>query len=669
MKYQKVLLTIALSGTLILSGCTATNNTAKEEAASTLESSTEEAAKSDDTSTEASAENTRTGMITEVTDTTLTIAVMPEHMENPQEGSSPSDGGGNPSSGEGSAPGESNDNPPSENEGAPFGDKNSASSTEMPDTPPDNGETGEGGAPSENDGNPPSGDNESGSSSSREGGAPGDGNAPSGKGGMDTDNMTTETIPLTDNTVILDAEGNETDFSALSTGIMVTVETDDDGNALSVTISDNKGGMQMGAAPGGSASAPESYTSVTTYSEDTKISGETFISTETDENAILVENGADVTLENITLSRSSTDSTGGDSSSFYGIGAGLLAVDGNVTVNGGTFETDAAGGAGLFAYGDGVITVSDATISTKQDTSGGIHAAGGGTLIANNLTVTTQGESSAAIRSDRGGGTMTVNGGSYTSNGTGSPAVYCTASITVSDADLTATGSEAVCIEGLNSLTLENCNITGNMPENEQNDCTWTVILYQSMSGDSEVGNSTFSITGGSLTSENGGLFYTTNTESTFYLSGVELVSSSSDDFLLKCTGNSNARGWGSAGANGADCSFTADNQTMAGTILWDSISTLDVLLTNNSTWSGSYVQDESNAGDGGNGTASLSIDETSTWIVTGNSTLSTLSCEGTITDEKGNTVTIQDANGNVYVEGDSDYTITVDSYSDSLTN
>lgn len=644
MKYQKVLLTIALSGTLILSGCgTTTNNTAKEETASTLESSTEEAAKSDDTGTEASAENTRTGMITEVTDTTLTIAVMPEPMENPQEGGAPGEGGGNPPSGEGSVPGESNDNPPSENESAPFGDENSASSTEMPDTPPDNGESSASGK--------------------------GDGNAPSGKGGMDTDNMTTETIPLTDSTVILDAEGNETDFSALSTGIMVTVETDDDGNALSVTISDNKGGMQMGAAPGGSASAPESYTSVTTYSEDTEISGETFTSTETDENAILVENDADVTLENITLSRTSADSTGGDSSSFYGIGAGLLAVDGNVTVNGGTFETDAAGGAGLFAYGDGVITVSDATISTKQDTSGGIHAAGGGTLIANNLTVTTEGESSAAIRSDRGGGTMTVNGGSYTSNGTGSPAVYCTANITVSDADLTATGSEAVCIEGLNSLVLENCNVTGNMPENEQNDCTWTVILYQSMSGDSEVGNSTFSMTGGSLTSENGGLFYTTNTESTFYLSGVELISSSSDDFLLKCTGNSNARGWGSAGANGADCSFTADNQTMEGTILWDSISTLDVLLTDNSTWSGSYVQDESNAGDGGNGTASLSIDETSTWIVTGNSTLSTLSCEGTITDEKGNTVTIQDANGNVYVEGDSDYTITVDSYSETLTN
>ena len=30
------------------------------------------------------------------------------------------------------------------------------------------------------------------------------------------------------------------------------------------------------------------------------------------------------------------------------------------------------------------------------------------------------------------------------------------------------------------------------MSDDEQNDCTWNVILYQSMSGDSEAGNSTF---------------------------------------------------------------------------------------------------------------------------------------------------------------------------------
>lgn len=431
------------------------------------------------------------------------------------------------------------------------------------------------------------------------------GEAPDGNGAPQApdNNAESVTITLTDNTLFYDESGSAITIDSLTEGTTVTVATDADGNAISVTITTLSA---MGGGMGGGQSAPSSYEAVNTYSEDTSISNESISSTGTDENAILVTNQANVSLDNVTIDRTSSDSTGGDSSSFYGVGAAVLATDGTVNISNSTITTNASGGAGIFAYGDGVANVSDTTINTTQDTSGGIHVAGGGTLHATNLTVETNGGSAAAIRSDRGGGTMTVNGGSYTSNGSGSPAVYCTADIDIQNATLTATGSEAVCIEGLNSLKLTDCDLTGDMPENEQNDCTWTVILYQSMSGDSEVGNSTFSMTGGSLTSKNGGLFYTTNTESTFYLSDVDITYSDSNDFFLKCTGNSNARGWGQSGANGADCIFTADNQDMTGDVIWDSISDLDFDMVNGSTLIGAFVQDESNAGNGGNGYANL---------------------------------------------------------------
>lgn len=433
------------------------------------------------------------------------------------------------------------------------------------------------------------------------------GEAPSGDGNgapqAPDNNAESVTITLTDNTLFYDESGSAITIDSLTEGTTVTVATDADGNAISVTITTLSA---MGGGMGGGQSAPSSYEAVNTYSEDTSISNESISSTGTDENAILVTNQANVSLDNVTIDRTSSDSTGGDSSSFYGVGAAVLATDGTVNISNSTITTNASGGAGIFAYGDGVANVSDTTINTTQDTSGGIHVAGGGTLHATNLTVETNGGSAAAIRSDRGGGTMTVNGGSYTSNGSGSPAVYCTADIDIQNATLTATGSEAVCIEALNSLKLTDCDLTGDMPENEQNDCTWTVILYQSMSGDSEVGNSTFSMTGGSLTSKNGGLFYTTNTESTFYLSDVDITYSDSNDFFLKCTGNSNARGWGQSGANGADCIFTADNQDMTGDVIWDSISDLDFDMVNGSTLIGAFVQDESNAGNGGNGYANL---------------------------------------------------------------
>ena len=258
---------------------------------------------------------------------------------------------------------------------------------------------------------------------------------------------------------------------------------------------------------------------------------------------------------------------------------------------------------------------------------------------------------------------MVVDGGTYTSNGTGSPAVYTTADIAIHDADLEATSSEAVCIEGLNTLRLYDCDLTGNMPENEQNDCEWNVILYQSMSGDSEEGNSTFEMEGGTLTAHSGGMFYTTNTESTISLEDVDITYSDDNAFFLRCTGNNNARGWGESGKNGADCLFTARNQEMEGDVIWDSISQLDFYMMDGSTLTGAVTQDETYAGNGGDGYCNLTIEKGSTWVVTGNSTLSTLANEGTIVDANGKTVTIVGEDGTVYVNGTSEYTVTVKSY------
>ena len=448
-------------------------------------------------------------------------------------------------------------------------------------------------------------------------------------------------------------------------GDVVVITLDDDGNAATITVqSMDMGGGQGG--PGGQASGVDSYDAANEYSEDETVSDTSLESTGTDENAALVSNGAEVAFSNDAISRTSSDSQGGDNSSFYGVGAAVLATDGTAYVKDSTVTTDSKGGAGLFAYGDGTVYVADTDITTQQDTSGGIHAAGGGKLYAWDLNVETNGESSAAIRSDRGGGTMVVDGGTYTSNGVGSPAVYCTADIAVNNAELTANGSEAVCIEGLNSLRLYNSNLTGNMSDDDQNDTTWTVILYQSMSGDSEVGNSTFQMDGGTITSKNGGLFYTTNTECTIALKDVDITYNDDSEFFLQCTGNNNQRGWGQSGANGSDCNFTADSQDMKGNVIWDSISDLDFYMTNGSTLEGAFVNDESNAGNGGDGYCNVVIDKDSTWTVTGDSIITSLSNAGTITDADGKTVSIVGTDGTTYVEGDSDYTITVGSYQDS---
>ena len=418
----------------------------------------------------------------------------------------PSDNGSSNGDGNGSAPEKPDDNGDSKG-----GDSN------VPEKPDDSGDSNNA---SENNGSAPEKPSDDG-----QGAGESDGNAQQMPGEM---TQASALLTINDESVIKvqDSDNNMTDgsLSDITEGTMIQITFDEEGNITEITVSQGMAGGQPGGQPGGTASGVDSYDAVTEYAEDTEVDGESYSSTGTDENAIFVSNGATATLKNIIVDRTSSDSTGGDNSSFYGVGAAVLTTDGTAYVKNADITTNAAGGAGVFAYGDGIVYIADSDISTEKDTSGGIHAAGGGTLYAWDLNVETQGESSAAIRSDRGGGTMVVDGGTYTSNGTGSPAVYCTADIAVNNATLTANGSEAICMEGLNTIHLFDCDITGDMQDLSQNDTTWTIIVYQSMSGDSEVGNSTMQIVGGSLTSKNGGLIYTTNTEANILLSDVDIT-------------------------------------------------------------------------------------------------------------------------------------------------
>ena len=553
--------------------------------------------------------------------------------------------------------------------------------TEIPITPPDgqpggapNGQQPGGSSDAQQPGNVPSGENtqQPDGNGQQPNGAPGGqpGGAPNGQQpGGSSDAQQPGNAPSGENTQQPGGNGlpggstDAVDLLTLETLLENEIITQDEYDAIAALLPEDSGNGMPGSAPGGQpggmSGQPDSYDAARSLSEDAAISGETIESTGTDENALLVTGGA-VSVDGTAVTRASDDSTGGDASSFYGVGAAILATGGTLTVSNSTITTDANGGAGVFAYGDAVVTVSDATIATSKDTSGGVHVAGGGALYASNLTVTTEGASSAAVRSDRGGGTLVVDGGSYTASGSGSPAVYVTADVTLSNAALTATGSEALCLEGLNSVLLTDCDLTGDMPDQDQNDTTWTIILYQSMSGDSEVGKGTFTMEGGSLTSLNGGLFYTTNTESEFSLRNVTLTADDDSEFLLRCTGNANRRGWGQNGANGADCTFTAAEQTMDGDVIWDSISNLSLNLTEGSVLTGAILDDESCAGEGGDGACALTIDAASKWIVTGDSVLTTLSCDGEIVDADGSAVTLAASDGTVLSEGTSAYTVTI---------
>ena len=387
--------------------------------------------------------------------------------------------------------------------------------------------------------------------------------------------------------------------------------------------------------------------SANTLDSDGTYSDKSYSSTGDDENALRID-GATVTLDGITVDKSSGSSSNTEDGDFYGMNAALLATDGaTVTIKNATVTSSAQNGNGVFSYGDGTtVNISDSTITTTADNSGGIQTTGGGTTNASNLTVETSGNSAAAIRSDRGGGTVNVDGGTYTSNGYNSPAVYSTADITVKNATLTANNSEALVIEGENSIALENCDVSGNMSDTEgtsSDENVHNVMIYQSMSGDANVGTSEFSMTGGTLTSNNGDMFYITNTNCVISLSDVTITNKDNASYLMNICGNSASHGWGTAGSNGAQVTFTASDQTLDGNIVVDTISTLDMTLSDNSTFNGTInITDNADGGTAVSDNAVVTIDSGSTWNLTGNCTISSLTNNGTI-NFNGYTITLAD--------------------------
>ena len=406
------------------------------------------------------------------------------------------------------------------------------------------------------------------------------------------------------------------------------------------------GGFGGGTPPGGSTSSFE-YAAATEVTEAAELADGTYVSDTADESALIVNTADAVTISNPTVTKTG-NSDGGDNCNFYGLNAGLLVMGGSMTtITGGTIETSASGANGVFSYGgnggrngaegDGTtVIISDTVITTTGDGSGGIMTTGGGVTYASNLTVNTSGRSSAAIRTDRGGGTVVVDGGSYTTNGLGSPAIYSTADITVKNAALVSNLSEGVCIEGKNSITLENCDLTtSNTQCNGNATFLDTIMIYQSMSGDADSGISAFTMAGGSLTSLSGHMFHVTNTHAVITLSGVELVNEGSDVLLSVCDD-----GWNGAG-NIAE--LIADAQKLSGTILVGDNAEFTLTLQNGSSFEGTFSGEIVNAKESvvstDIGTVSVILDSTSTWTLTADTSIT--SFEGDPANVIGNGYTL----------------------------
>ena len=411
------------------------------------------------------------------------------------------------------------------------------------------------------------------------------------------------------------------------------------------------GGMGRPGRPG-SRHADITYAGATELTAAATEIGKTYQSDKTDESALLVSTKEAVVLSKPIVSKTGS-SEGGDNCSFYGVNAAVLVKGGSTTtIKGGTISSNGNGANGVFSYGgnsgrngaqgDGTtVIVEDTKITTTGDGSGGIMTTGGGVMKARNLTVNTSGRSSAPIRTDRGGGIVTVEGGSFTSNGLGSPVIYSTADVTVSNATLISNQSEGVCIEGNNSITLNNCQMTvNNTRRNGHAQFLDAIMIYQSFSGDADSGNSHFNMNGGMLTNRQGHLFHVTNTNAIITLDRVKLVNEDPQQVLLSVC----ADGW--SGAKNT-ATLNVRHQQLEGTILVGSDSELTLTLADGSSFKGCIDGNITNAA-GNNistetGTVNVTLGDGCTW---------TLTADTYITSLKGDPSRIKTGGHHLYVGG-----------------
>ena len=167
-----------------------------------------------------------------------------------------------------------------------------------------------------------------------------------------------------------------------------------------------------------------------------------------------------------------------------------------------------------------------------------------------------------------------------------------------------------------------------------------TIMIYQSMSGDADSGTSSFTMTGGSLTSKSGHMFHVTNTNAVIMLSDVKLSNEDGDNILLSVC----ADGW-SGGSNTA--TLKASGQELSGAVLVGSDSELTMELSGGSAFTGFVSGSITNA----SGTP-VSTEAGTVAVTLGSDCIWTLTADSYITSFTGDASCVITNGHTLYVNG-----------------
>jgi hypothetical protein len=329
-------------------------------------------------------------------------------------------------------------------------------------------------------------------------------------------------------------------------------------------------------------------------------SGYSGTASSTDQSVVCVANSGVLTLTSCTMS-----STGSTSSASDSLACGLDAVvlaksGGSLTVSGGTVTSTGTGAAGAFATGSGTsASLSGVGITTAGDDAPGTAATRGATLTLTNCTVTTSGDGSPALGMASGTGAVTLSSGTFSTTGSDAPALQVHGTVAASGTTLAAAASDGVQLTPGYQLSLTNANLSVYGSGHRG------VAIRQS---GTTSGTGTFTMAGGALSTASGPAFFVSNAAAAITLSSSAAISSGSG-VLVEAGVTS------SYGTAGGTVQLTATGVSLTGDLVTDDTSsTIAATLGSSSSLTGTINM------------AALTLDATSTWTLTGNSVLTTLS-------------------------------------------
>lgn len=347
-------------------------------------------------------------------------------------------------------------------------------------------------------------------------------------------------------------------------------------------------------------------------------------STEENMSVIQVGNGAEYKADNIELNKNAGNTTDIEGSEIYGLNAAFLAKEESIiSLTNSQITTKVEYASAFFATGNNTqATLENVKLTTSGNHSNALIASEAAEITAEKVTINTSGSNANATKTVDTNSFVSITDSSLKTEGEEASLFYSKGKIEATNITGESASSLGI-IENRNSLAITSSELTTYITgETQKEEYQAAFLLYskESQTASNTFTNAKLDIIDSSITIhadspwyKNAPLFYLTNTTANINITNTKLNYGS--NILMNLASNEE---YGDEGNNGADVTFTATDQKLAGEIIVDENSKIRLNL-NKSTYEGKINTDNLSTN------VDVTFDYNSQWNLTGDSYINTL--------------------------------------------